>query len=235
MKESIYTIPISEVFEPKCGCPICALYSQLETRWVEYITGAAMMEPDVRVETNKQGFCLKHFEMMLSQRNRLSVALVLQTRLAHVDETLIPVFEKRSLFTKAAAPSTEKSCFVCSQINREFLRIGDNIASLWGRDSDFKELYSEQEFLCLPHYRSLIAAAPKALKQAEVESFISESARLTRKRLSQVKADIDSFCNLFDYRNAGSGAPSPEVSAAIEFAIEYLISEAPGAAEKQGK
>ena len=24
MRDSIYTIPVSEVFEPKCGCPICA-------------------------------------------------------------------------------------------------------------------------------------------------------------------------------------------------------------------
>ena len=228
MKESIYTIPISEVFEPKCGCPICALYSQLENRWVEYITGAAMMEPDVRVETNKQGFCLEHFEMMLAQRNRLSVALILQTRLAHVDETLIPIPEKRSLFAKAPAPATTaNSCFVCAQINREFLRIGDNIASLWGRDADFKALYSEQEFLCLPHYRALSGAASKALKPADAEVFVAESARLTRKRLSQIKADVDSFCNLFDYRNAGSGAPSPEVSAAIESAIAYLIGEPP--------
>ena len=25
MRDSIYTIPISEVFEPKCGCPICRM------------------------------------------------------------------------------------------------------------------------------------------------------------------------------------------------------------------
>jgi len=226
LKESIYTIPISEVFEPKCGCPICALYNQLETRWVEYITGAAMMEPDVRVETNKQGFCLEHFEMMLAQRNRLSVALVLQTRLAHVDETLIKKPEKRSLFAKPPEPVVESSCFVCAQINREFFRIGDNIASLWGRDSDFKALYSEQEFLCLPHYRALSDAAYKALKPTEAEIFVAESARLTRNKLKKIKADVDSFCNLFDYRNAGKTAPPPEVSGAIEAAIEYLLGEA---------
>ena len=61
MQDSIYTIPVSEVFDPKCGCPICAMRNMLENRCIEYIMGAAMMEPDVRIETNKTGFCKEHF------------------------------------------------------------------------------------------------------------------------------------------------------------------------------
>ena len=57
MKESIYTIPISEVFEPRCGCPLCRLRDTLEQRCIDYIMGAAMMEPDIRIRTNEQGFC----------------------------------------------------------------------------------------------------------------------------------------------------------------------------------
>ena len=64
MRESILTIPISEIFEPKCGCPICRMREMLETRTVEYIMGAAMMEPDVRIETNRLGFCREHYEKM---------------------------------------------------------------------------------------------------------------------------------------------------------------------------
>ena len=67
MKESIYTIPLTEVFEPKDGCPICRLRDILEKRMVDYITGAAMMELDVRIETNKKGFCLNHYNQMLKK------------------------------------------------------------------------------------------------------------------------------------------------------------------------
>ena len=98
MKDSIYTIPISEVFEPKEGCPLCALYATLEDRWVDYITGAAMMEPDVRIETNRSGFCPKHFDMMLLKRSRLSVALILQTRLAWIDENLEAAHKSPGLY-----------------------------------------------------------------------------------------------------------------------------------------
>ena len=59
MKETIYTIPINEAFEAKCGCPLCTLRRKLERDSVEYIMGAAMMEPDVRIETNKRGFALQ--------------------------------------------------------------------------------------------------------------------------------------------------------------------------------
>ena len=54
MKDTIYTIPVSEVFEPKEGCPLCRMRDTLEERCLEYIMGAAMMEPDVRQDTNRQ-------------------------------------------------------------------------------------------------------------------------------------------------------------------------------------
>ena len=225
MKESIYTIPISEIFEPMQGCPLCALYKSLEERWVDYITGAAMMEPDIRVETNKRGFCLHHFEMMIAMRNRLSVALILQTRLAHINDTLEEGPAARRGFLRAHSDErAEDDCFVCSRINREFNRIGANIAELWRREPDFRTLYAEQQFICLPHFRMLTSAGSKALRPKEFELFHKETARLTRKKLLAVKSDIDEFCNLFDYRNAGGEQPPPEVATSIESAIEYLTS-----------
>jgi len=231
MRESIYTIPISEIFEPKQGCPLCALYNTLEARWVEYICGAAMMEPDIRVETNKKGFCLKHFEMMTALRNRLSVALILQTRLDYVNENLDKkgiTKPKRGWFKKAAAEQTDScGCFVCSRINREFSRIGNNIAAFWNREDDFKTLYSEQEYLCFPHYKVLYSAGANELRGDRAAAFQAESMKLTRKKLLATKENIDSFCKLFDHRSAGGPQPPPEVASAIEAAIEYLTGDKP--------
>ena len=94
MREDICTIPVSEVFEPKDGCPICRMRDTVETRMVEYIMGAAMMEPDVRMETNRRGFCEDHFRKMLGQKNRLSLALMLESRLIEIKEQ---VFDKKRL------------------------------------------------------------------------------------------------------------------------------------------
>ena len=67
MRESLLTIPISEIFEPKSGCPVCRMRDMLEGRTVEYIMGAAMMEPDVRIETNRAGFCHTHLMQMMTR------------------------------------------------------------------------------------------------------------------------------------------------------------------------
>ena len=97
MRESILTIPITDVFEPKCGCPICRIRDTLEQHTIEYIMGAAMMEPDVRIETNKAGFCKEHFEQMRACKNRLSLALMLQTHLQELQKLADEVWENEAI------------------------------------------------------------------------------------------------------------------------------------------
>ena len=75
--EQIYTIPVNEAFDaaretPALGCPICALYHRLEENELDLILGASMMEPDIRIRTNAEGFCHDHFTKMAGRRNRLS-------------------------------------------------------------------------------------------------------------------------------------------------------------------
>ena len=57
MRSDICSIPVEEVFEPKEGCPVCRMRDMLEKRMADYITGAAMMEPEIRKVTNQKGFC----------------------------------------------------------------------------------------------------------------------------------------------------------------------------------
>ena len=90
MREDICSIPISEIFEPKDGCPFCRMRDMLEDRMATYITGAAMMEPDVRVETNRLGFCHQHFEQILQRGSRLSVALILESLLDEAGKDILP-------------------------------------------------------------------------------------------------------------------------------------------------
>ena len=82
--EQIYTIPVNEAFEasrdePACGCPMCAIYRKLEENELDLILGASMMEPDVRIKTNEQGFCRLHYDLMFVRKNRLGMALTLES------------------------------------------------------------------------------------------------------------------------------------------------------------
>ncbi|MBR5031680.1 MAG: ABC transporter substrate-binding protein, partial [Clostridia bacterium] len=75
MQEKIYTIPVNEAFEQTDDCPFCVMYNKLESNEIDLITGASMMEPDIRIKTNELGFCRDHFEKMFAKPQRLPLAL----------------------------------------------------------------------------------------------------------------------------------------------------------------
>ena len=89
MRDDICTIHVIQVFEIDDGCPICRMRRTVENHIVDYIMGAAMMEPDVRIETNKTGFCPSHYDMMLNHKGRLSLALMLETHLDFINDDVL--------------------------------------------------------------------------------------------------------------------------------------------------
>ncbi len=225
MRDSIYTIPISEVFEPKCGCPICRMRDTLEQRCVEYIMGAAMMEPDVRVETNRLGFCADHFEQMLHQKNRLSLALMLESHLKSLRES-----GYREIVQKAAAKPKKRggmvnvndTCFVCDQISRVLQTMVGTVAHQWQKDADFQALFAGQEYVCLPHAQLLLEVGHDSLPKKAYPVFLEQVIKLLDKHLAEVEGDVSHFCKMFDYRNASPDADWGNARDAIERAILLL-------------
>lgn len=225
MRESILTIPISEVLEPKCGCPICRMRDMLEQRTVEYIMGAAMMEPDVRIETNRAGFCHTHFAQMMKQKNRLSLALMLQTHLAAVDQQL---FERKKLFEpknakKAKLSKINESCFVCEKIDWGMERLMRTFFEMFLHD-DVRKLMNEQEYICLPHYDMLMSLAPAYLQKNDLKAFEAMAERLVREYLETLQNDVTHYCNMYDYRNSGKDADWGNSKDSIERAVKFLTS-----------
>ncbi len=227
MKDSIYTIPLSEVFEPKDGCPICRLRNMLEERCLEYIMGAAMMEPDIRIQTNEAGFCHAHFERMLKAKNRLSLALMLESRLAYVAENMLTVQpEKGGLFRKKT-PDAERqtpSCFVCNEVERVMERMLHTLLHTWEKEESFRQLYGEQPLICLEHCQRLTALAP-AVMGKKAAPFVTETQRITRQYLEELQKDVTHFCRMYDYRNKGKDWGNSRD--AIERSIAFLTTRKP--------
>lgn len=234
MRESILTIPVNEVFEPRCGCPICTMRNTVEEHISEYIMGAAMMEPDVRIETNRLGFCFTHYEMLLQQNNRLSLALMLDTYLASAREN---IFEKKAgLFKNSAkakkakkAAEMEETCFVCSKVDWGVNHMLETVFTMFVKDPKFKELFKAQEYICVPHYNMLTALAEEKLQKGDLTEFTDALDKLLSDYVKQLNSDVNDFCNSFDYRNAGKlHTPEMEhVRTSIERSIEFLTGRKP--------
>ena len=221
MKESIYTIPISEVFEPKDGCPLCRLRDTLEERAVEYILGAAMMEPDVREETNRLGFCIGHYRQMLARKSRLQMALTMQTRLAH----LLDELEKPKIPSRPE--KNTHTCYVCEKLDGAMSMMRANIYQMYAAHEDFRRLYGEQTGLCYDHCRYLLAGA-SALPRKYQKTFAEETARLCREQLDPLFEEVSTFCRQFDYRAQGHGGFGTSRDS-IERSIRAVTGEDPGA------
>ncbi len=220
MKENICTIPVNEIFEECCGCPICTMRNRIEDKYVDYITGAAMMEPDIRVMTNKVGFCERHFNMMIqSNRQRLPIALMLHTNLQYIEEYMLKKTDKGSIERLA---EMESSCFVCDYIDKHFDRHIDTVIKNYKNEEAFRKLFAQQDHLCLTHYRVLAQKARKPLGKMYAQ-FISEANELVMKKARELDRDFKGFSDSFDYRNAD--VPMPEGSkTVIERFVEFSTS-----------
>ncbi|HBT65283.1 MAG TPA: hypothetical protein DEB10_11560 [Ruminococcaceae bacterium] len=230
MRNDITSIPISEVFEPRDGCPICRLRNTLEDRVVDYITGAAMMEPDVRQETNRLGFCYEHFEMMMKKRNRLGVALIMESHLEEIEKQIfngLPLIGKSSIKQAKSAGQALCTCFVCKQIDWAMERMLATVCRLWENERDFRKLFDEQPALCLPHFSLLTEAAEKNMGKKNLPDFTNSASKLCKAYLTELRRDVSHFCRMFDYRNGGNNADWGNSRDSIERGVWWLTSRIP--------
>lgn len=211
MKEQIYTIPIGEAYDEPDGCPICRLQEKLTQETLTYTLGAAMMEPDVRVTMNAQGFCSEHLRVLLGMGNRLSFALVLESRL----DTLMHM-------TPEKLAASADTCYVCARSSGFMDKCLENILFLWETQPEFREKMQSRRH-CLPHTAALLKLAPKAMRKKNYLLFAATFPKTTQQELEAIKGGVSRFCKSFDHRFAGQELG--EDKQAVERAVAYLRGE----------
>ena len=231
--EQIYTIPVNEAFEASaadasCGCAFCALYRKLEENELDLILGASMMEPDVRIKTNREGFCKTHYDMMFVRKNRLGMALTLES---HLDELRREITDNPlASLTGGAGKKAERrigdlesSCYVCGRIEFNFSRMIETAVMLWEKDPDFRVKLRAQPMFCLPHYRRVLEVGAKRFRKKELSEFVSAVSKVTETYFDTLREDVSWFCKKFDYRYEEE--PWYNSRDAVERAMKFLRSD----------
>ena len=145
MKEKIYTIPINDAFSADCECPICEFLKKEEESRIEYALGASMMEPDERIVSNEKGYCQRHTQMMYDFGNKLSHALVLETRLKYLIDRVDSYRNglkkpKKIIFgsDKSTNPiEYSKTCVVCERLDSTLDAFVSNIFYLYKKEKQY--------------------------------------------------------------------------------------------------
>ena len=208
VKETIYSIPINESFEITDGhCPVCRLHRKLTEDTLDYILGAAMMEPDVRRRSNDQGFCTAHLSALLKRQKRLPLSLILQTHLDTLADN-----EKLLL--------GESPCFVCVRAGGFLAAYYSNIIYLWHKEDSFRKKWDDRHFICKPHAAGLAAAAPLTLHKKDAAGFLQSLRKKEEAAARQISESLGIFIRSFDHRFAGE--PLGEHKQAVQRAAEYL-------------
>ena len=203
MKEKIYTIPLNEAFDTDCECPLCHLEQKLEQDAVDYTLGAAMMEPDFRIESNEKGFCRNHYSMLFSKQNKLSLSLVLETHLLELSTNFESIFKnpiKKDKISKWFSKNNS-SCVICDKINSTMDRYIDVFFYMWTHDNGFKTKVTSSKGFCLPHFEALYNNSFKYLNKKHAQEFLKIIYDKEKDELLRIHEDIHKFTLKFDYRN----------------------------------
>lgn len=224
VNEKIYTIKITEALNEKCGCPLCAVQERTEKDEIERILGAAMMEPDVRIKTNEQGFCGRHLEALLKESNKLSLALMLQTHITEFSKKLYA----NGLLQSSPDPKKQVSllnnkrqdCYLCDRINTFMEATRSAFLYMYKTDEQMDSKIKEQPYICQKHMRQLFEEGQKALPKDLYKKFCKTVNELNLSYTQQLLEDIDWFCKKFDYRYRNEDWKNSKD--AVERAVKFI-------------
>ncbi len=213
MKEQLYTIPVNDIYNNPCECPVCAIRLSLDQDGVDFAMGSSYMQDDIRAETDKIGFCTKHMRMMYKNGNRLGLALMLDTHLQYINRNVEEMQKLRhftgGLFSKKEDGKIYKftqhianSCYICDRIGHTFDRYVATIFYLYKNDSAFVKKFNSGLGYCVEHYGLLYNTAPKYLSGSNLEAFIKALDRIFLENMKRMEADVSWFIDKFDYRNS---------------------------------
>lgn len=222
MKENIYMIPLMDAFNAQDECPFCFLERSLEQHAISFILGSAYMEDDIRMETDKTGFCRHHYKMMFDYGNRLGSALILSTHFRQLNKELKEMTEsftpeKSSLLkrlkktdsndiayhTAAGRWAHEKdtTCYVCNHIKSNYDRYLDTFFEMWKTKPEFREIFSNSKGMCIHHFADIAEMADSKLNEKQKGEFYPVLFRLMRENLARLEDEVTWFTEKYDYRN----------------------------------
>lgn len=224
MKEKIYTIPVHDAYQEHNACPLCTLEQTLTDELLQYYLGPALMEPEVRVQTNDRGFCPAHWRGLYNrEENRLGLGLLLHTHIADVTDDLhkalpraIPAPQKglfagkqkdykdKILEVAEAIEGRVKSCTICERLEQTMQHYLDVICHEYFHEPEFRQQFDAGHGYCLPHLALLLRGAARYLGQNQAAEFITNLARQQHDSLVTLRDDVEWFTLKFDYRNANA-------------------------------
>lgn len=201
MNYHIDTGLIKDKLKVDCECPLCEIKQVVEEQFIHEFLNDAVMEDNTRIKVGKHGFCSRHFDMLFSRQNKLSVALQICTRI----DVMSPKLEQVSSLKSAQKQAdfileNINDCAICDLVEDSMIKYYKTMAQMFMNERNFfKSLLATKGF-CLEHYAMLLKYAKYAGPMAK--EYVSLLSGLESRNLKRIRGDLQGFCDKHDYRNA---------------------------------
>ena len=163
--------------------------------------------------------------MMFVRKNRLGMALTLESHLAELKKDIRDgkLFSSHGQKPVKRIGKLEDSCYVCRRIEFNFGHMVETAVLLWESDPEFKVKHAAQPYFCLPHYKRLLATASGRLDKKQFNEFERVTSSIVNTYLDELEGDVSWFCKKFDYRY--DAEPWYNSKDAVERSIRFLRSD----------
>ena len=214
-------------------CPLCILMDGAERNYLVSLQGARVMEPSVRVRTNRTGFCPEHTRKLYKGENKLGLALVTHT---HLREQLAGLLSTLRGMAEAAKDGRKgkdrlegalhdledlrRRCYLCELLEADLDHYLFTVLYLWRKDPEFKATLAGSRGFCLSHFASLVSVAMKTLRPEELAGLVEAVVPLMTNSLERLERDLMAFTELFQAGNRDLGGEEQRL--ALAHALQKL-------------
>lgn len=251
---------IHDAYAADSECPICDVMTVAETTYVKSFHGGRVMAPEVRVDTNRTGFCPAHFERLYRGEGKLGLALLVHTHLAQIvpalrrdlEGAVVPQdtrparlgpFSRKDGAVSALARSLSEvvaRCYICDMLAADLDRYCFTVIYLWQKDPEFLDTLSRSRGFCLAHYAAILRKAERMLRAPDLRRWTELTVPLMTRSLERLEQQVHGFTQRYHHGTAVAGRGEEERTA-LSRAIQKLTGRAlrlerglePGGAEDQ--
>lgn len=202
MKSNIDTKLIITKFKEPKDCALCEIKNDVEKHLIHEYLNDAVMDDDCRIEVGKNGFCQKHYGMLFSGQNKLSLALQIETYGKVTVSKLMrtPKSVKEAKKISKELNKTTCDCVICKTLEETMDNYYKAICKLFVSNKEFFKFLVNGNGFCMPHYAKLLDNSSYAgMLSKNLLGIISETQR---KRINNDFENLDTFCKKHDYRNS---------------------------------
>jgi hypothetical protein len=202
---------IKEKFKVDCECPLCEIKQIVEEQFLHEFLNDAVMEDNTRIKVGKLGFCAKHFDMLFSRQNKLSVALQIRTRIEKLKESMKDVKSAGAAIKLAnTIEKASETCIICDLVEESMVKYYKTIAQMYIREKEFYKTLLKSKGFCMHHYAELLRYSKSAGLGAK--QYVALISDVQNRNIERLEGELKFFCDKHDYRNAMEPLGSSETA-----------------------